>query len=113
MIELISAERCTSCNKCVQVCPTNVFDAVPGGLPVIARQSDCQTCYACEAYCPYDALYVAPESFESVEVDEEDLLARGFLGDYREAIGWGPGREPVSRRDPEHILHRLIRRTIR
>ena len=51
MIELISAERCTACNICVSACPTNVFEAVPGGLPRIARQDDCQTCFMCELYC--------------------------------------------------------------
>jgi NAD-dependent dihydropyrimidine dehydrogenase PreA subunit len=45
MIELISAAQCTGCNICVTACPTNVFDAVPGGPPVVARQGDCQTCF--------------------------------------------------------------------
>ena len=60
MIEVISDERCIDCNLCVKVCPTNVFDAVEGGHPVIARQDDCQTCFLCEAYCPVDAMFVAP-----------------------------------------------------
>lgn len=113
MIELISASRCVKCDRCVRVCPTNVFDGVPGGIPVIARQSDCQTCYACELYCPADAMYVAPESYDPVEVDEEDLVARGLLGSYREAVGFGPRGVPISRRDPEHILHRLLGSEIR
>lgn len=58
MIEIISARRCVECDICVKVCPENVFDATEG-LPVIARQIDCQTCYLCEIYCPTDALYVA------------------------------------------------------
>jgi len=41
MIELISAERCTGCDICVLVCPTDVLTAVPGQPPVIARQADC------------------------------------------------------------------------
>jgi NAD-dependent dihydropyrimidine dehydrogenase PreA subunit len=52
MIELVSPNRCTGCNICVAVCPTNVFDASPDGPPVIARQSSCQTCFMCELYCP-------------------------------------------------------------
>jgi NAD-dependent dihydropyrimidine dehydrogenase PreA subunit len=50
-IEIIDAERCTSCDICVNVCPTNVFDKTDG-IPVIARQNDCQTCFLCELYCP-------------------------------------------------------------
>ena len=49
MIEVIDAERCTSCDICVNVCPTNVFDKTDG-IPVIARQNDCQTCFLCELY---------------------------------------------------------------
>ncbi|WP_247617714.1 4Fe-4S binding protein [Streptomyces sp. MK37H] len=30
MIELVSAERCIACDKCVKVCPTNVFARGPG-----------------------------------------------------------------------------------
>ena len=32
---------------CVNVCPTNVSDKTDG-IPVIARQNDCQTCFLCE-----------------------------------------------------------------
>jgi NAD-dependent dihydropyrimidine dehydrogenase PreA subunit len=55
MIELVSETRCIGCDICVNVCPTNVFDATPDGVPVIARKSDCQTCFMCELYCPTDA----------------------------------------------------------
>ena len=29
---------------------------------VIVRQHDCQTCFMCEAWCPTDALFVAPQT---------------------------------------------------
>lgn len=64
MIEVIDAERCTSCDICVNVCPTNVFDKTDG-IPVIARQDDCQTCFLCELYCPEDALWVSPSPMRS------------------------------------------------
>lgn len=91
MIELVSEARCTECNLCVEVCPTRVFDAVPGGIPVIARQEDCQTCFMCEAYCPVDALYVAPFADAVVPVDEAALAQADLLGSYRRSIGWAPG----------------------
>ncbi|MNC73747.1 hypothetical protein D3C75_1250020 [compost metagenome] len=45
----------------------------------------------CEAYCPVDALYVAPQGDESVLVDEQELIASGLLGSWRAEIGWSPG----------------------
>lgn len=98
MIEIVSRERCVTCDRCVDVCPRNVFDRGEDGVPVIARQSDCQTCFMCEAYCPADALFVAPfarpEPPGSPLRDEEHLAAAGLLGSYRREIGWGRGRTP-------------------
>src|SRR6478752_6650989 len=91
MIELVSDSRCIRCDLCVKACPTNVFDAVPDGPPVIARQEDCQTCFMCELYCPVDALYVAPDAEGAMLVDEEMIEHDGLLGSYREAVGWTGG----------------------
>ncbi len=87
MIEVIDPERCTACNICVNVCPTNVFGKTDG-IPIIARQSDCQTCFLCELYCPFDALYVSPLSVSREPVSEKDLIARGLLGSFRREMGW-------------------------
>lgn len=98
MIELVSAQRCITCDKCIKVCPTNVFDRGPDGVPEIARQDDCQTCFQCEANCPVDALFVAPFAAPQPEgsdaKDERHLAESGLLGSYRERIGWGKGRTP-------------------
>lgn len=99
MIELVSESRCIKCNLCVTACPTNVFDKVPGSAPLIARKSDCQTCYMCELYCPVDALYVAPQADELVEVDEQTLVVSGLLGSYRKDVGWGKGRSPAAKNE--------------
>ena len=104
MIELISDERCIDCDICVRVCPTNVFDAVPGAHPVIARKEDCQTCFMCELYCPADALFVAPEADEVCVQREDELNARGLIGSYRAAVGWRPGQSPGAARDQSFRL---------
>lgn len=88
MIALLLRDRCTQCNACVQVCPTNVFDAVPGSQPVIARQTDCQTCYMCELYCRADALFVASDCERPETVDERTIVASGLLGELRRHHGW-------------------------
>jgi len=104
MIEVIDAERCTECDICVRVCPTNVFDAVPGGIPVIARHSDCQTCFQCEAWCPADAIFVSPsrtpEPAGSPLRDAAHLAENDLLGLYRERIGWRRGRDTTAPTSP-------------
>jgi NAD-dependent dihydropyrimidine dehydrogenase PreA subunit len=92
VIELVLADRCIECDKCVRVCPTDVFDAVPGAPPVIARQSDCQTCFLCELYCPVDALFVDPDCRAPVAADEEAVLATDWPAQYRRDSGWGRAR---------------------
>jgi NAD-dependent dihydropyrimidine dehydrogenase PreA subunit len=107
MIELISDTRCVACDICVKICPTNVFDGGSGEAPTIARQQDCQTCFMCEAYCPADAIYVAPESSHGVAVDEQVLADSGRLGEYRAILGWGPGRKNNSDLDTAYLLRTL------
>ncbi|MFG2138526.1 4Fe-4S dicluster domain-containing protein [Streptomyces sp. NPDC048650] len=101
MIEFVSAERCIACDKCITVCPTNVFDRGEDGIPVLARHTDCQTCFQCEANCPADALYVAPQTHplpdEPTVRDAAGLDRAGLLGGYRRRIGWGRGRTPGAR----------------
>ena len=99
MIEVVSAKRCIGCDKCVLACPTDVFDRGADGVPVIARQDDCQTCFMCEAYCPVDALFVAPVTHPTAPgtLRESELAADGRLGSYRAGIGWGRGRTPGAR----------------
>jgi NAD-dependent dihydropyrimidine dehydrogenase PreA subunit len=88
MIELIIADRCTSCNACVRICPTNVLEAVPNAPPRIARQDDCQTCFMCELYCREDAIYVAPDCERPTVVEEGTVVASGLLGEFRRHHGW-------------------------
>jgi NAD-dependent dihydropyrimidine dehydrogenase PreA subunit len=107
MIELVSASRCISCNICVKVRPTNVFDARDDAAPVIARQSDCQTCFLCEAYCPVDALFVSPDAHRHVKVSEEQLAGRGELGSYRRALGWSAGGDPADLHEKTQVLRTM------
>jgi len=87
VIEVIDSERCTACDICVNVCPTNVFDKTDG-VPRIARQNDCQTCFLCELYCPEDALFVSPFADAPQEVDVAALKDTTLMGSYRRAVGW-------------------------
>jgi NAD-dependent dihydropyrimidine dehydrogenase PreA subunit len=101
MIEVVAAERCIACDRCIDVCPTRVFDRGREGIPVIARRDSCQTCFQCEAYCPVDALFVAPratpEPADSRFRDIGYLADHELLGTYRRELGWGGGRSLGAR----------------
>jgi NAD-dependent dihydropyrimidine dehydrogenase PreA subunit len=103
MIEVIDSETCTSCNICVNVCPTNVFDKTDG-IPVIARQSDCQTCFLCELYCPDDALFVAPYADSTQPIDIVALRQSGQFGSYRRAVGWTDETREARGLDRSYLL---------
>jgi NAD-dependent dihydropyrimidine dehydrogenase PreA subunit len=96
VIEFVARERCIACDRCIEVCPTRVFDRDDDGVPRIARPDNCQTCFQCEAYCPADALFVAPltqaAADDSPFRDAEHLAESGLLGGYRRELGWGQGR---------------------
>jgi NAD-dependent dihydropyrimidine dehydrogenase PreA subunit len=81
-------ERCTRCDACVKVCPSNVFEARPGAAPFLARPSDCQTCFLCELYCKADALYVGADCERAQGIGVAEALASGTLGRYRRDSGW-------------------------
>ncbi len=58
----VDFDECTSCLKCLTVCPEDVFEqweAAPGQVkadPV--KESACIECLACELVCPEDAIYI-------------------------------------------------------
>jgi hypothetical protein len=58
----------------------------------------------CEAYCPEDALYVAPDADVSVLVSETALVADRILGSYRAALGWTKGAPLQATLDAMHKL---------
>ena len=103
MIEVIDAERCTSCDICVSVCPTNVFDRTDG-VPLIARQNDCQTCFLCELYCPEDALFVSPHADVAQQIDIAALKQGELLGSYRRAVGWTEATREHRSLDRSYLL---------
>jgi MinD superfamily P-loop ATPase len=104
MIELLNTDTCTDCNLCVSVCPTNVFEAVPNGLPIIARQNYCQTCFMCEVYCPVDALYVDPHPMEISGLTVDAVKERKLFGSYRRAIGWAKETQHLRQVDDHFRL---------
>lgn len=70
----INDDRCTGCDACVSVCPTNVLDLVENKSRVL-RFQDCIQCEACMFACPTEALVMFPEgstppALKVPEIDE-------------------------------------------
>jgi thioredoxin reductase (NADPH) len=74
LIHDINDDRCTGCDACVAVCPTNVLDLVANKSRVL-RFHDCIQCEACMFACPTEALVMFPEggtppNLKVPEIDE-------------------------------------------
>ena len=72
LIHSINDERCTGCDACVAVCPTNVLDLVENKSRVLHFE-DCIQCEACMWACPTTALVMHPEDKEPPLVKQPDL----------------------------------------
>jgi len=60
LIHDINDDRCTGCDACVAVCPTNVLDLVANKSRVL-RFEYCIQCEACMFACPSEALVMFPQ----------------------------------------------------
>jgi NAD-dependent dihydropyrimidine dehydrogenase PreA subunit len=103
MIEFVLEDACIACGKCVEICPTDVFE-LTSGVVEIARKEDCTSCMNCELYCPTDALYVSPLRRPEVDLDRNEIVAAGLIGSYRRAMNWENGRAPSGTGDNWGVL---------
>src|SRR6478672_6133620 len=79
LVHDINDDRCTGCDACVAVCPTNVLDLVANKSRVL-RFEDCIQCEACMFACPTEALVMFPEGahpppLKVPEIDENFMTA--------------------------------------
>ena len=72
LIHSINDDRCTGCDACVAVCPTNVLDLVENKSRVL-RFQDCIQCEACMWACPTTALVMHPEGTEPPKLKQPEL----------------------------------------
>jgi ferredoxin len=69
-------EKCIGCNKCVNVCPTDVMIPNPekGEEPIVLFAEECWFCGGCVQECPKGALFLhtpAKQRMSTVWVDKE------------------------------------------
>jgi thioredoxin reductase/ferredoxin len=84
LVHDINDDRCTGCDACVAVCPTNVLDLVDNKSRVL-RFHDCIQCEACMWACPTEALVMFREGSEPppLKVPElDDTYQTAIAGQY-------------------------------
>src|SRR5690348_2926944 len=74
LVHDINDDRCTGCDACVAVCPTNVLDLVKNKSRVL-RFQDCIQCEACMWACPTEALVMHPEGTKPPPLKVPDIDA--------------------------------------
>ena len=53
----IDYDRCTSCEKCIEVCTFGVLELFED-RPIVAYPNSCSACLECEKNCPANAIEV-------------------------------------------------------
>ena len=84
LIHAINDDRCTGCEACATVCPTNVL-ALIGHKSRVLRFEDCVQCEACARVCPTRALVMHPTGTEPPPLTLPDIDANfqtGVPGQY-------------------------------
>ncbi len=74
LIHAINDDRCTGCDACVTVCPTNVL-ALVHHKSRVQRFEDCVQCEACARVCPTRALVMHPTGTEPPPLTLPDIDA--------------------------------------
>jgi Fe-S-cluster-containing dehydrogenase component/formate-dependent nitrite reductase membrane component NrfD len=113
-------ERCNHCENapCVQICPTGALFKRPDGI-VDFDKDRCIGCKSCMQACPYDAIYIDPETLTAAKchfcahrldvglqpacvlVCPEEAIIFGDLDDPTTRISQLVGRQSVQVRRPE------------
>jgi Fe-S-cluster-containing dehydrogenase component/formate-dependent nitrite reductase membrane component NrfD len=117
---LFSVMRCNHCTDapCVEICPTEALNIRPDGI-VDFDKDRCIGCKSCMQACPYDALYIDPETHTAakcnycahridvglepacVNVCPEHAIISGDMEDATSEIAQLLSRQQVKVRKPE------------
>jgi formate hydrogenlyase subunit 6/NADH:ubiquinone oxidoreductase subunit I len=102
VLAVINQSGCTGCEACIQFCPVDCIEIVPGdkfvthGQTVEVDLDRCIGCKLCAKYCPWDTIDMVP-SDESYQIANEWTLKTVVkLPRAGKDLLWGGEEEPVA-----------------
>lgn len=102
VLAVINQAGCTGCEACIQFCPVDCIEIVPGprfvehGQVVEVDLDRCIGCKLCAKYCPWDTIDMVP-SDESYQIANDWTLRTVVkLGRKKEDLLWGAEEEPAA-----------------
>ena len=101
ILAVVAQEGCTGCEACIQFCPVDSIELVPGPLyPDMNKLVEidlerCIGCKACVKACPWDTITMIP-SADSYDTANEWTLRSVIRPDPKDNIIWGAEEEVES-----------------
>ncbi len=93
MIELVSAERCITCQACVAACPENVFDRVAAyGLPSSPVRTTARPAFSASSIARSTRSTCRRSPTRMSMLSRQSSRRQGFLAAFAARMGWNAGR---------------------
>lgn len=101
VLAVINQAGCTGCEACIQFCPVDCIEVVPGtkfvthGQTVEVDLDRCIGCKLCAKYCPWDTIDMVNSDDSYNIANDWTLKSVVKLGRRKEDLYWGGEEDPA------------------
>lgn len=80
-IVFLDTSTCLSCDRCIKVCPMNIFQSADGKI-MPAHEMNCIQCQLCAKKCPTDSLYINESFANGIRIAIREAFSRKLQDSY-------------------------------